>query len=140
MKAPAHECEEWQLQLGPQGESYCRACGKDQAPTAESVEAGVFRLGERVAYTEHLRRRAAQPGEFDGPDKIWSNNHGPHRWPGGEGVIVGKRTLSNGNTHYGYDEGTTYLQTEHFTAYLIAYDLHRKPVHVLPEHITALDR
>ena len=104
-----------------------------------------FQLGQRVAYTEHLRRRSAQPGEFGGPDKIWSPNAGPfsgpgweeHRWPGGEGMIVGRRTLSNGNLRWlGEEGGNSYISTESFTAYLIAYDLHRKPVHVLPEHIT----
>ena len=103
-----------------------------------------YQLGQRVTYTEHLRRRFAQPGEFKMGDKIWSNNHGPlyregHRWPGGEGVIVGKRTLSNGNLRWlGEEGGNSYISTESFTAYLIAYDLHRKPVHVLPEHITAV--
>lgn len=104
-----------------------------------------FQLGQRVRFSTHLRRRSAGPGEFLGPDKIWSANAGPfsgpdweeHRWPGGEGVIVGKRTISNGDVNYRYDEGSDYVAAEYFTAYLIAYDLYRKPVHVLPEHITA---
>ena len=100
-----------------------------------------FELGQRVAYTEHLKRRSAGPGEFMGSDRFWSNGPnlpGDHRWPGGEGVIVGKRTLTNGNIRWlGEDEGNGYAPVESVTAYLIAYDLHRKPVHVLPEHITA---
>lgn len=101
-----------------------------------------FQLGQHVTYTEHLRRRSAQPGEFMGPERLWSNSWGPlyredHRWPGGKGIIVGKRTLSNGNTRWlGEDGGNGYEPVESFTAYLIAYDLHRRPVHVLPEHIT----
>lgn len=136
-----HECEEWMLDDSAKGGKYCRACGKGQAP-AEPADPGVFALGQRVTYSEHIRRRSAQPGEFLGPNKIWSNSLGPlylegHRWPGGEGVIVGKRTLSNGNTRWlGEDDGNGYEPTEHFTAYLVAYDLRRKPVHVLPEHIT----
>lgn len=105
---------------------------------------GEFTLGQRVAYSEHIRRRASRPGESGGPDKIWSNNPGPglddQHWPGGKGIIVGKRTLSNGNTRWmGEDAGYIYDSLEHFTAYLIAYDLQRKPVHVLPEHITAMN-
>ena len=53
------------------------------------------------------------------------------------GVLVGTRTLSNGTiTNYGYDGGIEYQAREHFTAYLIAHDLTRKPVLCLPEHVT----
>lgn len=108
-----------------------------------------FELGQRVAYSEHIRRRDTGPGEFDfdKPNRIWSTNGGPfsgtgweeHRWPGGEGVIVGKRTLSNGRASWQEEGYTQYTIKETFIAYLIAYDLRRKPVHVLPEHITALE-
>ncbi|WP_461169295.1 hypothetical protein [Arthrobacter sp. Z1-15] len=103
-----------------------------------------FQLGQRVTYSEHLRRREAGTGEFGlRPDRLWSSNAGhfsgegweEHRWPGGEGVIVGKRTLSNGTANWLGDGGTEYVPTWHFTAYLIAHNLHRKPVYVLPEHI-----
>lgn len=102
-----------------------------------------FALGQRVKYAEHIRRRNSRPGEFLGPDRIWSSHAGPgmekHKWPGGEGIIVGRRTLSNGVNHYnGYDEPIVYEPTERFTAWLVAFDLHRKPVHVLPEHITPI--
>jgi len=99
-----------------------------------------FQLGQRVRYAEHITRRYARPGEFDRGDKVWANDP----WPGGknsggEGIIVGKRTLSEGQTHWiGSDEGTAYIPKKHFTAYVIAYDLRRKPVHVLPEHIEPL--
>lgn len=99
-----------------------------------------FTLGQRVKYAEHIKRRNSRPGEFLGPNRIWSNEPWPgHVLPGGEGIIVGKRTLSNGDAHWGYDESSTYTSKESFSAYLIAFDLHRKPVHVLPEHITAVD-
>lgn len=103
-----------------------------------------FQLGQRVAYSTHVRRRHARPGEFLGPQRIWSTNPGPgilqdNLWDGGEGVIVGKRTLSDGNVTYYGDAPGEYVPSKTFTAWLIAYDLQRKPVHVLPEHITALD-
>lgn len=98
-----------------------------------------FQLGQRVTYTKHILRRDSRPGDFTGPNRLWSSELYPGtETNGGEGIIIGKRTLSNGNAHWiGYDGPTAYKPTQHFTAYLIAHDLHRKPVHVLPEHITA---
>jgi hypothetical protein len=100
-----------------------------------------FTLGQRVRYAEHIQRRHSRPGEFDGPDKIWSAEPYPGgRTKGGEGIIVGKRTLSNGHTQWmGEYGGTVYSVAESFTAYVIAFDLRRKPVFVLPQHITALE-
>lgn len=102
-----------------------------------------FELGQRVAYSTHLQRRHARPGEFLGPEKLWSTHPGPglekEQWPGGEGIIIGKRQLANGNVVYRYDEGGgDFEATERFTAYLVAFDLRRSPVYVMPEHITAL--
>lgn len=52
------------------------------------------------------------------------------------GVIVGIRTLSNGrNEYHGYDEPIEYCGEEFFSAYLVAYDLRRKPVFVLAENL-----
>ena len=103
-----------------------------------------FELGQRVAYSTHLQRRDTLPGEFnDKYNKFWSTHPGPglekEPWAGGEGIIVGKRQLSNGYVWWPYSEGgAEYQRAESFTAWLVAFDLNRKPVHVLPEHITAL--
>ncbi len=53
------------------------------------------------------------------------------------GVIVGWRTLSNGKVTYGndWDGSDEFRPTEHFKAYLVAYDMRRKPVYVLPEDL-----
>ena len=97
-----------------------------------------FQRGQRVSYAKHILRRDSRPGEFNGPNRIWSSELYPgNETTGGTGIIIGKRTLSNGNSYYGYDEVTVYQAAEHFTAYLIAHDLHRKPVFVRPEHIEA---
>lgn len=99
-----------------------------------------FQLGQLVTYSEHIRRRDSRPGEFLGPNRIWSNNGGPgleNTYAGGEGVIVGKRTLTEGNVSY-VGEYAEYIPRRSFTAYLIAFDLRRKPVHVLPEHIEVI--
>lgn len=101
-----------------------------------------FQLGHRVRFSTHIRRRHSMPGEFDGPNRLWSTHPGPgleHQpWKGGEGIIVGRRTLSNGNADWFYDEAATYTSKDSFTAYVVAFDLHRKPVHVLPEHLEVI--
>lgn len=54
------------------------------------------------------------------------------------GYIVGERTLSNGYTEWqGENEGVLYSPHRYFKAYLVVFDLHNKPVHVLPEDINA---
>lgn len=102
-----------------------------------------YQLGQRVKFSEHIQRKYMSESErgHNAPNKQWTGQAYPgKRFDGGEGVIVGKRTLSDGHYDYGYsDEPGTYSPTRHFTAYLIAFDLRRKPVHVLPEHITPLE-
>lgn len=54
----------------------------------------------------------------------------------GEGVIVQQATLQQGGTHYsGYDDPACWLDHGTTRAYKVAFDINRKPVHVLPEHI-----
>lgn len=100
-----------------------------------------YTLGQRVRYSSHLQRVY----KFEKDDR-----YGRKEWApvttykgepiGGEGIIIGKRTLSNGlNQYNGYDEPIVFIPKERFAAYIIAFDLQRKPVHVLPEHITLLE-
>lgn len=100
-----------------------------------------FELGQRVKYSTHIRRRDARPGEFLGPNRLWSTHGGPgvedHPWEGGAGIIVGKRTLTEGDTYW-HGDSAEYSPRRTFTAYLVAFALRRNPVHVLPEHITAV--
>lgn len=99
-----------------------------------------FTLGQQVKFAETLKRRMTYDKQAIG------KAHG-RRWDSGTqwapveriGVVVGRRTLSNGYVNQGYyDEPTTYHGVHTFTAYLVAFDLRRKPVLVLPEHITAV--
>ncbi|UXZ57066.1 hypothetical protein [Curtobacterium sp. Arg-1] len=54
------------------------------------------------------------------------------------GVIVGKRTLSNGWYENGGYEDPAYLHSiDFFPVYLVAFDMNQNPAYVLPEHITA---
>ena len=57
------------------------------------------------------------------------------------GIIVGWRTLANGKVTYGndWDGGDEFRPTEHFKAYLVAYDMRRKHVYVLPEDLEEIE-
>jgi hypothetical protein len=100
-----------------------------------------FELGQRVTFSTRLKRRDKYWGsDTEQFDKSWSTlDRRRQPLPGGEGIIIGKRTLSNGNTHWlEGDGGTVYDAKEHFQAYLIVTSLRTAPNHVLPEHITAI--
>lgn len=101
-----------------------------------------YQLGQRVRYSTHIQRRHSRPGEFLGPNRIWSTHAGPGMedkpFKGGEGIVIGKRTLTHGNTTY-WGDYSEYTPAKTFTAWLVAFDLRRKPVHVLPEHISIID-
>lgn len=57
-----------------------------------------------------------------------------------EGVVVGERILANGTVEYGgWDGSTEFYPTGHFKAYLIAFDMRRKPVYVRPEDVEEID-
>jgi hypothetical protein len=57
----------------------------------------------------------------------------------GEGVIVQRATLQQGGTHWDGDEGRLWMDHGTTRAYKVAFDINRKPVHVLPEHISAIE-
>lgn len=94
-------------------------------------------LGTRITFTHPLYRRTHTANYRT--RKTWE----PHPYHADaakqrEGVIVGVRTLANGTRSWeDYGDGGAYefIPDEHFTAYLIAFDLHRKPVYVRPEHV-----
>jgi hypothetical protein len=61
--------------------------------------------------------------------------------PAGEGVIVQRATLQQGGTYYnGQDDPACWMDHGTTRAYKVAFDINRTPVHVLPEHITALEQ
>jgi hypothetical protein len=68
--------------------------------------------------------------------KVWKRNPYLKRDDTREGVIVGSRTLANGYATWAYaDEPIVFYPEEHFTAYLVAYDLRRRPVYLLPSDV-----
>jgi len=96
-----------------------------------------YQLGDRVTFTRSLTRRS-HSDETWWHLRSWTTEGYPGQ-PEPEprlGIVIGVRNLANGRVLCGYEEPTEFHPTEHFRAYLIAYDLRRSPVYVLPEHIT----
>lgn len=110
-------------------------------------------FGARVIFTHALRRHVhyntsitvqgwSGPVKRDGDVKTWHPEPmlGCTRIPetGRTGIVIGVRTLANGLREYlGYEEGIAFVPAEHLRAYVIAWDMGRKPALVLPEHVKA---
>jgi len=104
-----------------------------------------FELGQRVRFSHPMSRMVvpshtlgadAGTAHYRGVAKAWQE-HASSPPIMREGVIVGKRTLSNGfriHEEYGYE----FSPVEHFPAYLIVTDLRQKPEYVRPERIEAI--
>lgn len=102
----------------------------------------VLTLGDSVTFTWHLTRKYESVPQPAYGRKVWRTE----LWPGQpepeprEGIVIGVRTLTNGiNEYYGYDQPIQYRPKESVKAYLVAYDMRRKPVLVLPEHLRLRD-
>lgn len=95
-----------------------------------------FALGDRVTFTRELERRT----NTDWSRRTWEPKDA-HEEPR-EGIIVGRRMLNNGvfqkedDSNWEGADAFHYRTTQTFMAYLIAYDLRRKFVYALPEHIS----
>lgn len=120
------------------GDMYCHKCD-DEMPEPE------LELGQPVRFEHSVARSVSRSGQFLGPERIWTSvlyGNGRslgQRTPAGQGIVIGKRTLSNGDMQYGMGEDeNNYVPSQYFTAWLVAYDLRRKPVHVLSRHIEAI--
>lgn len=99
-----------------------------------------MKLGDRVRFTRHLTRRST--AWRAGVTKAWESK----AYPGQpepeprEGIVIGIRTLSNGRFDWsGYEDPGLYTPTAFFKAYLVAFDMRRNPVLVLPEHLELSD-
>lgn len=100
-----------------------------------------WKLGDRCRFSHRLNKQTWDPethrrftidGTFDGAtEKRWVPVPAQH-----EGVIVGQRTVQNNWVDWiGYDGGSCAVPTKYISAYLVAYDLRKNPVYVLPEHM-----
>lgn len=100
----------------------------------EMIELSDLKLGQRVVFSAKLKRKWYKMGIQD--IKSWT----PVPCDCTDGIVIGIRTLSDGDVEYGsYEDGTTqYRPTKHFRAALVVYSLHRKPVLVLPQDLEVL--
>jgi hypothetical protein len=91
------------------------------------------RLGAKVTFSRTLRRVWFPPAS--GPSSKATKRWVSTRTPVKAGIVIGLRTLANGTVQGGYDEPIEFHATEHVTAYLIVFDIRRKPVLVPPVHV-----
>lgn len=111
-----------------------------------------FEFGQRVVFSHPLVRRSVYPAKkvtvwvdwkVSGPreetrhiNKEWQRN----QWAGEKaGMVIGKRTISDGYAEYDNEYGTSYSRAVNYVAYLVVADMKSKPVLVLPGDITAVD-
>jgi len=105
-----------------------------------------FRLGTKVTFTKLLARHkdnhAIDRMHPESKKLILPRIGGYYTYPAywvenvfseapTDGVIVGRKTLSDGYTVHDRDDGNQYYPMRHFMAWEVAYSLHRKPVLVL---------
>lgn len=101
-----------------------------------------LRLGTLVRFEWHTRLRRTEATIGGGRyQKVWVPASRPPEVPEVRtGVIVGKRTLADGEAqYYASDEPVSWSPKHHFEAYLVAYDLRRRPVYVLVEDIEVVE-
>jgi len=104
-----------------------------------------FSLGQRVRFDhDFYRRRPAEgangrtvwPDNRRGVTSLWTRRSLDNPY---EGVVVGVRTVQDIKTVIEYEGSAhTPVPMAYHTAYLVAYSMHRDPVHVLPEDLEAL--
>lgn len=86
---------------------------------------------DKVIVKSKLRRtKTFVRGE--GVKKQWDINRFKHPRPG---VIIGFRTLSNGESEYSNNDPVVYHPKRYFKALLVVLDEKHKPVYVLPEEV-----
>jgi hypothetical protein len=109
-----------------------------------------FEFGQRVRFSNPLVRRSVYPEKKIEVEEDWfgqprmvtkhiNREWQPNQWAGEkEGMVIGKRTISDGYAEYDNDYGASYCRGVNHVAYLVVADMRSKPVLVLPENITAV--
>lgn len=103
-----------------------------------------WKLGDRVKISHRLNKQAWDPKTYE-KFVIYPYPHDPRitrqekRWvpipAQHEGVIVGQRTVQNNWVDSAGEYLNYAVPTKYISAYLVAYDLRKNPVYVLPEHM-----
>ena len=77
------------------------------------------------------------------PSKLWDHHarHRKRKWVSKEqeldGIVIGHRHVQEGIVDH-WPDHIAFIPKKYIECYLVAYDLHRKPVHVLPEDMEVL--
>lgn len=93
-----------------------------------------FKLGDRVTVAAVLRRGHEFDWTLKGRDmweqygKVWKRIH-PKRQ---HGIVVGKRTLSDGVSNGNVETWRRYTETRRYSAYIVAFNLSARHEYVLP--------
>ena len=77
-------------------------------------------------------------------EKRTKQDPGNKKWVRSESIfvghIIGERTLSNGHNEWqGPEAGNLYSPNNYFKAYIVVFNIHRKPVYVLPEDVNIIE-
>ena len=95
-----------------------------------------FKLGDRVTFRPKDQLvRASDWADTRKGKNWWGRNQYREQDPPRTGVVVGKRTYSDGTVTYSWEGGGAYTPTRHFPVYLVAWDLHQRPGAFLPEDL-----
>jgi hypothetical protein len=133
--------------MAMRNDAYRAMTGKDAPPMPDLTPPsprGIV-LGQRVSfdYADIIYRQQVKPDMFQHPirepfRKKWLKTEWVKRGNIKEGIICGVRTLSDGTIDWSFDEPVTFYPETYFPAYIVAFDLRRKPVHLLPADVTVL--
>ena len=102
-----------------------------------------WRLGDRVETTHRLNKQTWDPEthrKFTLDGRYASRTE--KRWVPvdfhQQGVIVGMRVVQNNWVERDSEYGGYAVPTKYITAYLVAYDMRKQPIYVLPEHLVRI--
>lgn len=99
-----------------------------------------FSFGDKVLARVELKRRYADGKKKWVTEPIRDYDAWQNVAKEREGVVIGKRTLANGKVHWGDEyEPTWFEPQERFEAYLVAFDMRRKPFLVLAEDLVGIE-
>ena len=105
-----------------------------------------YAFGQPVRFTWPLTRRSRYAFDKKSGYPTTRREWVTERYPGQpepeptEGIVIGVRWLANGeNVRLSWEEGVEFRPEERFRAYLVAFDLHRRPAFVLPEYVEAIE-
>lgn len=91
-----------------------------------------MQFGEKIQITHILKRKKEwkKHPKWEFPNVIEHKSWESLSYSQGEGIVIGKRTLSNGYNEYHPETGNIFHPQEHFQAYLVAVDMRKNPVYV----------